>query len=479
MDFSAARLLFEACDTVAHAADAAILPAANFLGHPCGLVKMAAGLTLAVPCGFLLGLGPTAVSRHVMSSLLGLLLVVALFGAASLSLVATTVLTWAAMCCFRERAGPVVFAGNMVYLIYLHVRQASGLAWKEGHLDHTGAQMIVTLKLISAAFNLADGCSTQVLSDFQQAKALVELPNLVAFLGYALNPTTTLAAPGCEMSDYLAWARRQGAWAEVHSAVLPCLRAMAEALAYFFVFWVLSPRLPETSMYQDDIWVSKPLWWRTGWLFAFMVALRCKFYVAWKLSEAATNASGLGFTGFDERGHACWEGGINVHPLRFELADSAVLLPAHWNIQTGRWLRHYVYERVKSHNQRATFACLLATQVVSGLWHGLHAGYCLFFFCSAFMLQASKMVHRQQQRWLQSNGSASRLASVLHWFLVHTQINFLAQAFVLLQWETCWEAWQRMQFLGLRITIALWIVNSLVLLLPGGDAEQEQLKKRH
>lgn len=30
-----------------------------------------------------------------------------------------------------------------------HVLQASGLSWKEGQLDFTGAQMVLTLKLIA------------------------------------------------------------------------------------------------------------------------------------------------------------------------------------------------------------------------------------------------------------------------------------------------------------------------------------------
>lgn len=32
-----------------------------------------------------------------------------------------------------------------------HVLSASGMAWKEGRLDFTGAQMVATLKLIAAA----------------------------------------------------------------------------------------------------------------------------------------------------------------------------------------------------------------------------------------------------------------------------------------------------------------------------------------
>lgn len=48
-----------------------------------------------------------------------------------------------------------------------HVTAASGTAWKQGQLDFTGAQMVLTLKLISLASAYQDGLrSDQVLVPF-------------------------------------------------------------------------------------------------------------------------------------------------------------------------------------------------------------------------------------------------------------------------------------------------------------------------
>ncbi|CAE8648747.1 unnamed protein product [Polarella glacialis] len=398
---------------------------------------------------------PTATGRHLLSTSMGTFLVVALFGPGGFNLLVSVIFTWIAMLCCRQAAGPAVFIGTMVYLLYLHVSNASGLAWKEGNTDYTGAQMIVTLKLTSAALNYADGEDKESLTDFQRAKALTALPSPLAFAGYALNPTALLSAPGCEMSDYLDWAERKGPWSmeKVPSAVLPTLRVLLEAFPYFGLYLALAPIMPESDMHADDAWAARPLWWRTGWLSIFMAVLRCRFYVAWKLAEAAMNASGLGFGGLVD-GVPKWDRGTNVEPISFELATSAVSLPAHWNIQTGRWLRHYVYERVAGRGKKPTFLSLLITQIVSGVWHGLYAGYGLFFFFSAFMLQASKVLHHHQQRLSNWRIATAGLA-VLHWFLVRVQINFLAEAFVLLEWPLCIRAWQRMQFLGLLVTFSL------------------------
>lgn len=62
-----------------------------------------------------------------------------------------------------------------------------------------------------------------------------------------------------------------------------------------------------------------------------------------------------------------------------------------------------VYERLTPKGKKATFKTLLMTQLVSGIWHGLFAGYALFFASSAFLFESSKVIYRYEQglgkRW--------------------------------------------------------------------------------
>jgi hypothetical protein len=53
-----------------------------------------------------------------------------------------------------------------------------------------------------------------------------------------------------------------------------------------------------------------------------------------------------------------------------------------------------VYERLTPPGKRPTFRTVVATQTVSGIWHGLFPGYWLFFVSTAFMLEASKVLYR-------------------------------------------------------------------------------------
>lgn len=58
---------------------------------------------------------------------------------------------------FRELFSINAVACDCVAPRCSHVASASGAAWKEGNMDFTGCQMIVTLKLISAAVSYHDG----------------------------------------------------------------------------------------------------------------------------------------------------------------------------------------------------------------------------------------------------------------------------------------------------------------------------------
>ena len=53
-----------------------------------------------------------------------------------------------------------------------------------------------------------------------------------------------------------------------------------------------------------------------------------------------------------------------------------------------------VYERLTPAGRRPGFRTLVATQLVSGVWHGLFPGYWLFFATSAVMFEAGKTLYR-------------------------------------------------------------------------------------
>lgn len=64
----------------------------------------------------------------------------------------------------------------------------------------------------------------------------------------------------------------------------------------------------------------------------------CLFYF---LVESISNAGGLGFSGYDEHGHAKWDLVRCVDVLKFEFGKNIREQTLAWNIFTQTWLKRY------------------------------------------------------------------------------------------------------------------------------------------
>ena len=231
------------------------------------------------------------------------------------------------------------------------------------------------------------------------------------------------------------------------SALLPAARRVTLGVLFAALHAKFAPELPET-VFLDDWWVaSRPVAAKLGYMYAMAVAARCKYYFVWLMADAACCAGGLGWSGYeteaattaDKDGNktksskavAKWERTRNVDPLGVEFAGSAAALPHTWNITTSLWLRYYCYERLLQRPAALPpFAAMLLTQLTSGLWHGVHAGYALFFVGSGFMFQASKVIYRYQRAIPARYALLRRQVAALHWSLSTFHLNYLAAAFI-------------------------------------------------
>ena len=60
--------------------------------------------------------------------------------------------------------------------------------------------------------------------------------------------------------------------------------------------------------------LAKPLWYRLLYFYISASSPRVKYYIAWTLADLVSNASGLGFNGYDDNGDAKWNlvTGVNI-----------------------------------------------------------------------------------------------------------------------------------------------------------------------
>ena len=151
----------------------------------------------------------------------------------------------------------------------------------------------------------------------------------------------------------------------------------------------------------------------------------------------------------------------NARILGVEGATSAAALPLNWNVCTGRFLRHYVYERL-TRGQRGGLRTLLVTQGVAGLWHGTFPGYALFFLSSAFMFESSKALYRYEKyswpRWV----AGCLPWEVAKWAFVAACLNYSSSAFIILELAPSLRVWRAVHFLPSFVMAAIVVVSKVV-----------------
>lgn len=272
-------------------------------------------------------------------------------------------------------------------------------------------------------------------------------------------------------------------------------KAVACAAAYF----LLSPRFGPSMLESSKIFFSAPLASRFAMLWAAGVTDRAKYYAVWAIAEAGLIAAGFSYSppalvteeaaGGEpaaaaaaaapqngdgaattaptaaqkkaKRPSPSFERFTNARILGVECATSAAALPLHWNVCTGRFLRHYVYERL-TRGGRGGLRTLLATQGVAGLWHGTFPGYALFFLSSAFMFESSKALYRYEKyswpRWV-ANALPWKLVK---WAFVAACLNYSSSAFIILELAPSLRVWKAVHFLPSFVMAAIVVVAKVV-----------------
>lgn len=404
---------------------------------------------------------PTA--RHVYSAVSGFLLICYPFGLGCLNVFVPTGLSYLMMWRLRQHCGTLTWIIAFGYLLWCHITSASGQAWKEGTMDFTGAQMVLTLKLISLAVCYQDGLkSDEVLSPYQKEHRLKDLPTMLETFSYLFSAGNLLAGPFFEAKDYLQWVSYSGVWAGggSPSPLMPGLLRVAKGVLCAALHLAANSYVPvshlESSWFPDLNMLQK-----LGIIYGVAVTYRLRYYFAWAISESSLIFSGLCFNGYDDKtGKARWDRCVNTRIRKVEFQTSAARLPADWNIATGNFLRRYVYDRVTPANGKPTLSTMVITQLVSGFWHGIFPGYALFFVSSAFFFNSSKVLYRYERQWSEAarNNPVWRLLKLLYTELT---LQYLGCAFMVLYFQPAINVWKSVHFFGHLIIAAITIVGTV------------------
>jgi MBOAT, membrane-bound O-acyltransferase family len=359
----------------------------------------------------------------------------------------------------------VAFMFAMGYMSAVHIyRMYTG--YLEYRVDFSGPMMVITIKVITFAFDYHDGgdeapvSANPRLKAHQTKMALKELPSLLEYYAYVLNFSGLLAGPAVNFGEYRNWIdgsvfddAPEGTRPDFSfGKIVAGLKQLAVALFCGGMLQVAATYAP-LGYVHDPAFMSENFFYRAIYLCVATAWCRFGYYFAWYLSEGACIWSGLGYEKWDKvKGRAIWTRASNVHIMDIELAQNFHQVTSNWNVRTNDWLKYYVTCRVP-----AKWSVHL-TMLCSASWHGFYPGYYLSFGTASGDIMGARLL-RSKVRSLfvkyeqQTNGTYKETPkpskpvydaiSVVFTFFA---LNYTMSAFMLLGWEFAITAWSSVYF---------------------------------
>lgn len=368
-------------------------------------------LFVMYPFSLLLYNLPSSTLKHYFSILVGVAMMQWIYGPDWIHSLLSSLGTY--LICLmapRKHLHIVAFLWVMGYMTCSHAYRMY-LSYLSGAFDFTATQMVLTMKLTAFAFSYYDGTSdhSKVFpekphADKKEAKlyeerrkyALTELPSLVEFFGFVYCFPCMLAGPTVEFTDYRAAMngtaivtkdKEQRERVE-QSRFLPALSKLLTGVVCMVLHLALTNAF-DIAQHCNPLFLKQHpnMAFRFVLLYIAMLVFRLKFYFVWKVAEGSANLAGIGFEGMDEKEQGRvkgWRGVENSDILGVELASNVQTVTRHWNKCTQKWLERYVYSR--------TGRSLLATYVVSALWHGLYPSFYLMFLSFPLVTSVERLI---------------------------------------------------------------------------------------
>lgn len=272
---------------------------------------------------------------------------------------------------------------SLGYLGVFHVTCMTN-HWLISMIDISTMQMLLTVKL------------TQFMTDLYRDKLYLEkYPSLLEWIGFIYFLPSFLVGPVLKLDEYQNYARYDTSkdipgpiWEQlkilgIKSALLGCLTFIG--MWKFSLFFTIDPEFSEYSF------VLKLLY-----LYISIVLIRCKYYFVWTLAEIKYVISGASpFVNHKGR---------NIDILGIEFASNTYGILNAWNISTNLWLKDTVYSLLIELGYSINIG-ILATNVVSAVWHGFYPGYYLAFIGGGLCTVLGRLWRRRITKYIQSTKS--------------------------------------------------------------------------
>jgi len=474
------------------------------LGLPASVdvVKFLLTLILALPLGYISRFVPVGNARHVYNLFLGIAFAQGCYGPGWLHMSFSAAVSYFFLLFApRNQVHLIVFGWMMFYIGATHIYRmySDWLGWE---MDFSGPQMMATIKITSCAFNYHDGkegrtaekhaanlkaikdemaqLSTSIAADTKEGKdikaskkklsalrteksqqelALDALPSPLEFFGWVQNFSTYQAGPALEVQEYLLVNNggKDGAFKLPAGQGLACLRQFVQgvvclgchvALDGVFPLGNAADGLSNKSGVLSDSFLDLALPARMGYAIIAVFGIQMRYFMAWKLGEAAATSFGYGSNG------GKWNGCQNIDLKEWLLAENMSAGSKAWNQKTQEWLQKYTYFRFPG----GRGAKLLATYAVSAYWHGFYPGYYITFFTLGVLSMCQDNLKAHVNPYV-PEGVPMKVYSLVSQISMNWIKTFATMPFLLSTATNAWAAYSRLYFLGALFTlIGLFVV---------------------
>lgn len=405
-------------------------------GLPSDQIRLILSVVLAIPLGWVHRFFPGTTLRHIVNLLIGMTFCYTLVAYSSLHMIILSTLIYVLveylnpkvtvpkytenesaeiaekrvkLSAARSRVGYICFGVGMLYMSASHIYRMS-IDYMGWSMDFTGPLMILTLKVISYAWNRMDGEAmklNEVLvpgnpkeDAYRRERAVNSRAGLLEYYGWVFFFPGVLTGPMVELNEYIGhidWSlyqKRFGIERPPFSLTAPLIKVGYALVMYCGLF--LSGIYPTSGFVNTpEFYTAIPSRVLRLLYVGFFTGLgRFKYYFIWYFAEAGCVSSGIGLSKYDKKtGEAEWENCSNCNMVKCEFSSSVASLASNWNIRVSDWLKHTIYLRVvdvppflQGKMSTRSFANI-ATKITSAFWHGFYPGYYVFFIHAWFITE--------------------------------------------------------------------------------------------
>ena len=292
----------------------------------------------------------------------------------------------------------------------------------------------------------------QGLTEEQKRFAVLERPNFSQFMGYFFHFPTVLCGPIGYYNDYSEFVDTPPDKSLPPGRHLAVAKKLLISITCTILHLTLNPRFEIDFLRSAEFLIHTPLLIRFYYILIFTMLSRLKYYVAWHLGEALSNASGFGFSGYDANGKPKWDLISNMDLWKFETSLNFRDAIHAWNKTTQNWLRRTAYERAPRK------LAVLSTYMLSAIWHGFYPGYYMTFLTGAMFTYASRNARFTIRPHFQRGTILPKVYDVITFTLTRLSIAYVAFPFVILDFRNSYAIYK-----SLHYSIHLLAVGGLLL----------------